>query len=564
MSPRAKNTTLVSLFADRMHAGGEKTALHIKRHGKFVRLTWNELADDALRTAAALLSLGVQRGDRIVHLSENRVEWIVMDLAIQLAQGVHVPMHAPLTGPQVVVQVVDSGARVVIVSGDEQAQKLAPLADRLPQGVHYISFDRCASPIGQTPIRTLAELTEDVAKQDRGDIVQRAVSSIGPESLATILYTSGTTGEPKGVMLSHRNLVSNALGTIDAFGMSVDDLKLCFLPLSHIYARTCDLYTWLAQGAQLALAESRDTVLADCALIKPTMINGVPYFYQRVHRYLVERGWANEPGRLCQLLGGRIRVCCSGGAALPDYLFDYFQQQGVPLLQGYGLTESSPVISLSSLQACKRGTVGRPIAGIEVRIASDGEILTRGPHVMMGFWQNPAATQEVIRDGWLYTGDIGQLDEDGFLKITGRKKELIVTAGGKNIAPTYLESLLCQDPLIEQAVVIGDARNYLTALIVPNADNLRSEIAARAIPVSTPADALRHPDVIALYEQRVARQLADVSHYEQIRKFTLLDRAFSVQRGELTPKLSLRRQVIEANFADAIEAMYRKHEPGSA
>ncbi len=542
-----------------MRLDGKKTALLVKRNGQYVRLTWNEFADDALRAAAALVALGVKHGDRVVQLSENRYEWIVMDLAIQLAQGVHVPVHAPLAGPQVVVQVVNSGARVVIVSGDEQSQKLALLADCLPQGVHYISFDRCATAIGQTPIRTLAELVVGVAKQGHGDMVQRAVSSIGPESLATILYTSGTTGEPKGVMLNHRNLVSNALGTIDAFGMSADDLKLSFLPLSHIYARTCDLYTWLAQGAQLAVAESPETVLADCALVKPTMINGVPYFYQRVHRYLVEQGWADEPGRLRRLLGGSIRVCCSGGAALPDYLFDYFQAQGVPLLQGYGLTESSPVISLSSLDKCKRGTVGRPIAGIEVRIASDGEILTRGPHVMMGFWKNSAATEEVIRDGWLYTGDIGHLDEDGFLKITGRKKELIVTAGGKNIAPTYLESLLCQDPLIEQAVVIGDARNYLTALIVPHADNLRSEIVARSIPVSTPTEALSHPDVIALFQKRIDRQLADVSHYEQIRKFTLLDRAFSVQRGEMTPKLSLRRQVIEANFADSIEAMYRKH-----
>jgi long-chain acyl-CoA synthetase len=305
------------------------------------------------------------------------------------------------------------------------------------------------------------------------------------------------------------------------------------------------------------LAESRDTVLSDCQEIKPTIINGVPYFYQLLQRRLAAES-DDESGGLRELLGGNMRMCCSGGAALPDHLFDYFQRQNLPLLQGYGLTESSPVITLCSPQQVRRGAVGKPIPGVEVRIAADGEILTRGPHVMVGYWQRPEATAEVIRDGWLHTGDLGHLDQDGFLYITGRKKELIVTSAGKNIAPVYLESLLTEDPLIAQALVIGDNRSYLTALIVPNPTNLEAEIRARKIRVFSKKAALVHPEVLKLYEAAMAHRLADVSHHEQVRNFTLPDRGFSVELGEMTPKFSLCRAVIEQRFAEQIEAMYRE------
>ncbi|MEO8497718.1 MAG: AMP-binding protein, partial [Planctomycetota bacterium] len=247
---------------------------------------------------------------------------------------------------------------------------------------------------------------------------------------------------------------------------------------------------------------------------------------------------------------------CSGGAALPVHVFDFFMKHDVPLLQGYGLTESSPVITLSSEHGVKRGAVGRAIPEVEVRIAGDGEVLTRGPHVMLGYFKNQAATEEVIRDGWLHTGDIGRLDEEGYLFITGRKKELIVTSGGKNIAPVYLESLLTQDPLIAQAVVIGDDRKYLTALIVPEFALLDEEIASRGLDVSSGTDVLQHTEVLKLFEERIAARLAVVSSYEQVRKFTLLKRGFTVESGEMTPKLTLRRDSIQANCRDLIEAMY--------
>jgi long-chain acyl-CoA synthetase len=537
-------------------ADAERPALHVKRGGTYQSRTWKELARDVRRTAAALVRFGVQPGDRVVQISENRYEWIVCDLAIQMAQAVHVPVHASLSGAQVAYQVNHSGAAVVLLSTVEQAEKLVSYAGSLAAS-RYFSFEPCEARIGAHAIGLLADVTAEVGDLHGEEVERQALATITPASLATIIYTSGTTGEPKGVMLSQQNLLSNALATLEAFQQDPDDVRLCFLPLSHIFARTCELYTWIAGGCQLALAESRDTVLADCAAIRPTLIIGVPYFFDKVCRVMQQQASVGQSVGLRELLGGNVRLCASGGAALPDHVFDFFSARGLPILQGYGLTESSPVITVSTLSRFKRGTVGPPIPGIEVRIADDGEILTRGPHVMLGYWQDQQATDEIVHNGWLHTGDIGELDEDGLLRITGRKKEIIVTSGGKNVAPVYLESLLTADPLMVQAVIVGDGRNYLTALIVPNPDVLRAEIIARGIPVASNEQALSDPQILSLFEQRVRHRLRGVSSYEQVRKFTLLDRALSIENGELTPKLSLRRKVIEANFADRIEAMYQ-------
>lgn len=509
-----------------------------------------------MRVAKWLVEQGIESGDRVAQLSENRYEWLIADLAMHVAGAVHVPIHAPLTGQQAAFQIRDSGARLVLLSTAEQVDKLVPRGDELPRDIRCYAYDACVQEIGAQPVKNLwTELPEcDAGTAEQ--LLSAAVQRTGDETLATILYTSGTTGEPKGVMLSNRNLVSNTLAAAEPFAQGPDDVRLSFLPLSHIFARTCDLYTWLASEAQLALAESRETVIADCAAVRPTLLNGVPYFFEKVATALAAVDVTTSPNALRDLLGGRIRLCCSGGAALPDHVFDFFTQRGVPLLQGYGLTETSPVITLSSEPHVKRGAVGRAIPDVEVRIAADGEILTRGPHVMLGYYNNPDATHEVIRDGWLHTGDIGHLDDEGFLYITGRKKELIVTSGGKNIAPVYLESLLTQDPLIAQAVVIGDARKYLTALIVPDSAALDAEIAARGIAVASREDALHQDEVVKLFEERIAARLAEVSHYEQVRRFTLMNRGFTVESGELTPKLTLRRDYIQANCRDHIEAMY--------
>ncbi|MBP88966.1 MAG: hypothetical protein CMJ64_20010 [Planctomycetaceae bacterium] len=547
--------TIVDLFVDRVRSSETAPALWIKR-GEWTSLTWNEVSQDVYRTAAWLERCGVQPGDRVVQLSENRYEWIIVDLAIHLARAIHVPIHAPLTGEQVAYQVRDSGARMMLLSNAEQAGKLFATSDVLPDDLRVFSFEECQAAPGSRPVEWFWEARADCDPATAQRLQDASLAHLNGDSLATILYTSGTTGEPKGVMLTHRNLVSNTLGTVDAFGLEGDDLRLNFLPLSHIFARTCDLYTSIATGAQLALAESRETVVADCAAIRPTILNGVPYFFDKVMRALTEAGKADDPEALRDILGGRIRMCCSGGAALPDHVFDFYTERDVPLLQGYGLTESSPVITLSSPTQVKRGAVGRTIPDVEVKIADDGEILTRGPHVMSGYYKDDAATTELLRGGWLHTGDLGKIDDDGFLFITGRKKELIVTSGGKNIAPVYLESLLTEDPLILQAVVLGDDKKFLSALIVPDPEGLRREIDARKIAVMSAAAALKHNDVLKLFGERIADCLQSVSPYEQVRKFTLMDRGFTVESGELTPKLTLRREQIVAKCRSLIDAMY--------
>jgi len=550
--------TLVELFARRVAESGDSVALYAPDNGRYVTRTWREIAADVARWASALTTIGVQPGDRVIQIAENRYEWIVADLAVHFAGGVHVAVHCSLAGPQIAFQILDTEARVVLLSGAAIAEQLAQAGVQWPAGVQLFSYEPCDVAVGKQAIKlwetAIARPTDPTSFEA---LAAAAISRIIPDTLATILYSSGTTGEPKGVMLTHGNLTSNTLATDEAFLTTESDVKLCWLPLSHIFARTCDLYCWIASGAQLVLAESRETILANCEQFRPTLLNGVPYFFDKVYRHAASLR-DNETGTdgLQRLFGGRLRLACSGGAPLPDQTAEYYSRHGVPLMQGYGLTESSPVITVSTPEAHRIGSVGRAINGVEVKIAADGEILTRGPHVMAGYWKQPKATAETIRDGWLHTGDMGRIDDDGFLWITGRKKELIVTAAGKNIAPAYLERLLTEDPLILQALIVGDRRNYLSALIVPNSDALKTETEARGIAISSRSQALSHPEVLQLYRERIDQRLSGVSHCEQIGRFTLLDRGFSVEHDELTPTLKLRRSVIQQHFAREIESMY--------
>ena len=542
--------TILELFLNRVSASGPDTAIRFKRTDAFEAKTWQEIGEDVRRVAAGLQTLGIEPGDRIAQLSETRYEWIVADLAIQMAQAIHVPIHAPLAAAQVDFQVNHSGSKALFVSGSEQIAKVAE-AD-LPQDLTVITYESTDAAIPQQQLHISSWLDQEAPEP--GSLEQATLENTDSNDLATILYTSGTTGEPKGVMLTQKNLVSNTLAVIQTFGMEPGDKRLTFLPLSHIFARTCDLYTWIGCGCGLALAQSRETVLQDCAEIHPTVLNGVPYFYDLLLRGLQQHGLAETPGALNQMLGGKIRYCCTGGAALPDHLFDFFKSQEVPLLQGYGLTETSPVISMSTPKQLRRGASGQAIPDVEVAISEDGELISRGPHIMRGYWRNEEATSEVIIDDWFHTGDLGKVDEDGFVWITGRKKELIVTAAGKNIAPVLLESLLTQDPLIEQALVIGDGRNYLTALIVPNVEQVTAQLSE----TPDPEKLLEQPEVQALFEKCVEERLMGVSHHEQVRRFFLIDRPFSIEAGEMTAKLSLRRPIIESNFSEQIESMYRK------
>lgn len=539
--------TVPSLLREHVRRHPQRRALWVKRHGEYVGLSWNEFYADVLRAAATLQSLGAGRGDRIAHWSPNRYQWVVCDLAVLLLGAVHVPIHSTLTGPQVAFQVTHSEASLLILSSHVQREVLS--RQQLPAAPKIITWEPMDDGVW-----TGMEL-DDFCEDDCRRLEETADSLTSPSDLATILYTSGTTGEPKGVMLSHHNLVTNAAATLDVFGESPGDVLMNWLPLSHVYARTCDLYLWLtAQEMELALAESRDTVIGDCSAVGATLINGVPYFYEKIARFLSDQGLAEQPGAARQFLGGKIRICFAGGAALPDHVARFFNRQGLPLGQGYGLTEASPVISFST-EPQRIGSIGRPIPGVEVKFAPDGELLTRGPHVMLGYWKRPDDTAATIQDGWLRTGDLGRADDDGFLFITGRKKEIIVTSGGKNVAPVLIESLLTADPLISQAVVVGDGRNYLAALVVPDAGNLEAE-AQRLGLVHSGGALLSDESVLDLYRQRIDLALRDVSKSEQIGRFTLLAQPFSIEREELTPSLKLRRAVIAEHYRSEIERMY--------
>jgi long-chain acyl-CoA synthetase len=375
-----QSKTLATLFLDRVAETPGRRALRCREAGTLRSWTWSELASDVDRVARGLRQLGVEPGDRVAQLSENRREWILADLAIQRCHAIHVPIHAPLAAPQVLYQIRHSGARVLFVSGADQQAKIGAVARELPDALTVVRFSGDLSPQWRQRTLSFHEWLDDRSAAQQIDAARAHSGTMAQATqLATILYTSGTTGQPKGVMLSHHNVVSNAVATVEAFGMDATDVRLSFLPLSHIFARTCDLYTWIVAGSQLDLATSRESVIDDCQWSQPTIINGVPYFYDRLQRILREQGQADRPGSLRTLLGGRIRFCCSGGAALPDHLFDFFESQQVPILQGYGLTETSPVISLSAPQAARRGSSGRAIGGIEVAITGEGEIVTRGP-----------------------------------------------------------------------------------------------------------------------------------------------------------------------------------------
>ena len=548
-------TTLVKLFLDRARKQADLPAVHF-RHGKeYLHRTWAQLADDVGRTALALKNLGVQHRDRVMLISPNRYEWIVADMAILVAGGVNVPVHISLSGPQMVWQINHSQAKVVLVSGPQLAGHIAPHLGDLK--LSLLSFDECKEPLSGHRFTQLNTLTKPLNSAEGQKLIEHAAQTVTPDDLATIIYTSGTTGEPKGAMLSQNNLASNCLMTATAINVDNNDVRLTWLPMSHIFARTCDLYGLLSCGHQLAIADSPETILENCAYYKPTLLNGVPYFYEKVMNKLIE---AKTPEMLNHLFGGRLRVCIAGGAPLPEHVATFYRQYGVFLLQGYGLTESSPVISSEVPDGIKYGTVGKVLPGLEVKIAPDGEILTKGPHVMLGYWNNPTATAEALTDGWLHTGDLGELDSEGYLKITGRKKELIVTSAGKNIAPVYLESLLKADPLFMQVVVIGDRRKFLAALIVPGMDFLKAWAKDKKLEWTNDAEMLNHPQVRQLYFDRIKTLLKDVAHHEQIRNFALLPKPFTVENEELTLTLKLRRSIIAKHYADVIEEMYMQKE----
>lgn len=547
---------------------GPRSALRFKRYGLYHDMSWAEYRAEALACASALVEAGVGVGDRVGLLAENRIEWLIADMGILAAGAVNVPPHCPLTAKQVAYQLADAGARWLFVSTREQLAKIRQVAAELPDLKGVVAFEASAANGEPGTLTTGARVTawptflqsgRAALQRTRKELERREVA-ITLDSLATIMYTSGTTGNPKGVMLTHGNLLSNAIAIQSISPHGPDDILLNWLPLSHIYARTVDHYRGIVEGVTMALAESAETVVQNLAEIRPTHLAAVPRFYEKVLSTVATSDAQDTGKRLRAVFGPRMDWLMSGGAPLPLHIAQAYCDAGLLLLQGYGLTETAPVITYNRKDRHKIASVGLPLPGVEVKIGPDGEVLTRGPHVMPGYWNNPQATAESIRDGWFHTGDLGSLDADGFLSITGRKKELLVLSNGKKVVPNYIEGLIQGDECIDQAVVGGEGRNFLTALIVPHWDNVRTHLQARGTPAIEESEEqlAGDPRVRALLAERINAALAEVSNSEQVRKFLVLTKPFSVAADELTVSLKLRRNVVLGKYVKELETLYRE------
>jgi long-chain acyl-CoA synthetase len=544
--------TLPAVFARQADRFGPRTAFRHKQLGLYRDLSWDDYREQVTACAAALVHAGIAPGDRVSVFAENRIEWLVADMGMLVAGAVHVPLHAPLTGPQARYQLADAGVSWIFVSTAAQYAKLRQIRAELPGLRGIVVFDDHPTDGETVAWHAFLQMGRKVRAAESAEL-QRRQAALTADSLATIMYTSGTTGNPKGVMLTQGNLLSNAIGFNTASPPPTDCVFLSWLPYSHIYARTVDIYGNLVNGGVLCLAESADTLLLNLAEIRPHLMSAVPRFYEKVLS-AVQADPKTARAKLRAIFGPRIDWLSSGGAPLAPAVAQAFHEAGLLLLQGYGLTESSPVISFNRKDAYRLDSVGLPIPGVEVKIADDGEVLTRGPHVMKGYWNNPAATAEAIRDGWLYTGDLGRLDADGFLYITGRKKDLMVLSNGKKVVPNHVEAVLLADPCFDQVVVCGEGRRFVGALVVPNWQHLAR---AAGLDLARGEEALaRDPAIHVFLNKRLQKAQADISPWEQVKHFAVLPRPFSVATDEMTVSLKLRRGVIVERHKGEIEALY--------
>ncbi|MYA71982.1 long-chain fatty acid--CoA ligase [Candidatus Poribacteria bacterium] len=583
--------TLISMFEAAVQHYGNKAALaHKPKGGTYLDISYTELDASVAAFSKGLNALGVEKNDRVAILSENRPEWAITDFGSLKVGAVTVPMFSTLTAAQVGYILKDSGAKIICVSTEKQLEKVRAIRDEVPTLEQIVIFDTIEdeTPEGVIQFQAVCELA--------GEETDSAASE---DDIATIIYTSGTTGNPKGVMLTHANFISNVEACKSLIDVSETDVLLSFLPLSHVFERLGGHYVPLFSGAKIAYAESTFTVAQNMKEVAPTVMLSVPRLYETMHERIlraVQEGssvkqkifhWGvsvgsavssaiqqgRKPSAILQLqqsiadklvfaklkeaTGGRLRFFVSGGAALPQSIAEFFHAAGILILEGYGLTETSPVISMNHPGKWKFGTVGAQVPGIEVQIAEDGEILTRGPHVMKGYFNNDAATAEVIdAEGWFHTGDIGLIDADGFVKITDRKKNIIVLSNGKNVAPQPIESVLVQSPFISQIMVIGSERKNLAALIVPNFDALKAWASENSIETDDLSAMLEAREVQQHIQSEIRSRLTDFADFEQVRRFTLFEKEFSQEDDEMTPTLKLKRNVIIARYGDAIEAMY--------
>ncbi|MEO5824694.1 MAG: long-chain fatty acid--CoA ligase [Gemmatimonadales bacterium] len=576
-------------FADRA------VAMRFKRDGAWHDVSMATFRSRVQRVHAALRGAGLTAGDRVAILSENRPEWAIVDFACLTARLIDVPVYPTLTAHQIAYILRDAGARAVFVSSQSLLDSVLEVKGEVPDLELVVALDGRADGV-----LSMSQFEDQGASANhRYTDWEDLAHTAGPDDVATLIYTSGTTGDPKGVMLTHGNITSNVVAALQVLDLNDTDECLSFLPLSHIFERMVGHYTMLQAGVVIWYSSGMESLGAEMLECRPTMMAAVPRLYEKIYARVVEQSlrhggikraifeWARATGdkyldyrlarrsvptglsmamkvadrlvfqKIRAVAGGRLRYFVSGGAPLNPEICRFFIAAGLPILEGYGLTETSPVITVNTFALLKPGTVGPPIPGVEVMIASDGEILTRGPHIMKGYYNRPDATAEVLdADGWFHTGDIGLIDGDGCLRITDRKKDLIVTAGGKNIAPQPIEAMLKTNRFFVNAVMLGDRKAFPVMLLVPNFATLSAWLDQHGLSGLPPADAVKHPQVLDKLEREARSSLRDLAQFETPKKFLILADDFTIESGELTPKMSIRRKVVLERHADAIAELY--------
>jgi long-chain acyl-CoA synthetase len=599
LSPDAgEPKTLAELFLHAAEKYNRSDALNYKKDGMWHRISSAVMISRAENIALGLYSLGLRKGDKVALLAANSPEWTLTDAGCQFAGIIDAPVYTTLAPNAVEYIIKDCSAKTLFLQNNECFERIKEVLPECPTVEKLVFFD-CADTKAENAI-SLDELEKTGAKlkQDSPHLIGELINAIEPTDVATLIYTSGTTGEPKGVMLTHDNLISNALNTGREFTFAHTDKPLSVLPLSHVFERS-GMYVYILNGTAVHYAESIEKAADNLLEVAPTIFVGVPRIFEKVYATAKVKAaqksqvkemlfdWAIEVGKeyayktefgqpiprllavkyniadrivfskLRKFFGGRLRSCVTGGAPLSDDIYLIFKGAGITILQGYGLTETSPVVTTNTRLENRLGTVGKPIRKVEIRTAEDGEIEVKGPNVMLGYYNKPEATREVFTaDGWFKTGDIGTIDKDGFLKITDRKKELFKTSGGKYIAPSPIEQLIKASRFISQVVLIGNGRKFPAALIVPNYEQLKNYAKIKNLDIQAHAEFCSHPRIINLIERQIAELTENLSRYEKVKKIALLENELTIESGELTPTLKVKRRVVDEKYREIIKRIY--------
>lgn len=589
--------TLSQIFFNTIKSYIKDDFMLYKKEGRYVPISTQEFADRVKHFSLGMKDLDLGAGDKMIILSENRPEWIISDIANLCLGGVTVPIYTTLVPDQVKYIIDDSDAKIVLCSNPELWEKIKAAKSELSKVIHYISFDPGA-PEWALSFEQVLEKGKKLDAENPG-LFEKMASEVKPGDLATIIYTSGTTGLPKGVMLTHSNFVSNVTSSASLLPFSDKDTSMSLLPLSHSFERMVT-YCYIYKGCTIGYAEGFDTAAQNFLELKPHLMAVAPrvlekfyskvmdnvlassslkrkifYWAMKVGKKYAQRKLEKQPAsgmlnfkrkiahklvfsKIIAKTGGRIRFFISGAAPLSKDIGEFFYAMGLVVMEGYGLTETSPVISVNTFDNVKFGSVGPPIPGVEVKIAEDGEIFAKGPNVMKGYYKMEEETKEVFEGEWFKTGDIGHLDEEGRLVITDRKKDMIVTAGGKNVAPQPIENLLKTNPYIENALTIGDRRKFISALIVPNFDKIEEYAKFNNILYETLGDLVKNEKILRFMEGEVDRATPNIANYEKVRKISLLERDFEIDKGEMTPTYKVKRNIVEEKYRSAIDAMYKE------